>query len=110
MKLPAVAIAAVFIGGILLGLYPPIANHAVPHVPLVLSFAACSCLVLARLMLVQWQQLALGTVASMLSWLMLGVLSAENRTAAAAAGSHFDACQQRPDRAAFATALAWHFV
>jgi competence protein ComEC len=76
MKLPAVAIAAALTCGIVLGLWPPIANHTVSHVFLLLSFAACTCLILAGLALVQLQRLTLSAVASMLSWLMLGLLGA----------------------------------
>ena len=40
MKLPAVAIAAAFIGGIVLGLCPLFANHAISQAFLVRGFAA----------------------------------------------------------------------
>ena len=62
--------------GIAAGLCPPIANQASAPVFLDRGFAAAGCLVLAGIVLVRLERVALGAVASLLSWILLGVLGA----------------------------------
>ncbi len=76
MKLPAVAIAAAFVCGIAAGLYAPVANQAIAPAFLVWAFVAAGCLVLAGIVLVRLERVALGATASLLSWILLGVLGA----------------------------------
>src|SRR5260370_28715787 len=76
MKLPAVAIAAAFAGGIALGLYSPVAQNASLHLFLVTCFSAVCFLLFAGILLVSLRRLVLAAVASVLSWVLLGVLGA----------------------------------
>ena len=76
MKLPAVAIAAAFICGIVLGLRPVVANQATPQVFVVAGFAIAASLVIAGILLTRVQRLAVGAALSMSAWIMLGALSA----------------------------------
>ena len=76
MKLPAVAIAAAFVCGIVASLFPPVANRAIAPIFLVWGFAVAFCLVVTGILLVRLGRLALGAAASMLSWILLGVLGA----------------------------------
>ena len=76
MKLPAVAIAAAFVCGIAAGLYPPVADQAIAPVFLARGFVAAGCLVIAGILLVRLDRVRLGAAASLLCWMLLGVLGA----------------------------------
>jgi competence protein ComEC len=76
MKLPALAITALFVCGIVVGLYPPFAARTASHLFVLGGFVAAACLILAGLLLMRLQRLLPSAVASMLSWTLLGVLSA----------------------------------
>jgi hypothetical protein len=76
MKIPAVAIAAMFAGGIALGLYSPTAQVASSHVFLLSCFAAVGFLLFAGILLTSFGRLVLVAMASVLSWALLGVLGA----------------------------------
>jgi competence protein ComEC len=75
MKIPAVAIAAVFVGGILLGLLPAVARHATSHA--FLALAACCCFggLVAGLFLVSLNYLRLAATTSLGSWVALGIFA-----------------------------------
>jgi competence protein ComEC len=74
MKLPAVAIAAAFAGGIVLGVHPVAARNASSHILLSALFIFIGVLLLAGIALVKIGRLFLATVASFLAWLLLGLL------------------------------------
>jgi competence protein ComEC len=76
MKLPALTIAAAFAVGIVLGLRPVLGQTVAPRSVLMLSFAASGILVVAGILLASRDRLILGAAASLLSWMMLGVLGA----------------------------------
>jgi len=76
MKLPAVAIAAAFAGGIALGLYSPAAQNASLHLLLVTCFSAICFLLFAGILLVSLHRLVSAAMASVLSWILLGILGA----------------------------------
>lgn len=76
MKLPALAIAAAFVCGIVLGLCPPFASRAVAHVFLIDGFVVTGLFILAGILLTRLGRLVLSAAGSMLSWILLGVLSA----------------------------------
>jgi competence protein ComEC len=72
MRLPAIAIAAAFACGILLGLHPTIARKAASLLLLSCSFAVIAVLVLTGILFVRIGRLYLAAVASLLSWALLG--------------------------------------
>ncbi len=72
MRLPAVAIAAAFACGIVLGLHPAVARNAASFLLLSCSFVTIVVLVLAGFLLVRIGRLFPATVASLLSWILLG--------------------------------------
>jgi competence protein ComEC len=72
MRLPAVAIAAGFACGILLGLHPAIARNTASLLLLTLSFAAAAVLILAGIFLARIGRLYPAAIASLLSWVLLG--------------------------------------
>src|SRR5258708_32212069 len=74
MRLPAVTIAAALACGIVLGLHPAVARNAASHILLSCSFITIAVLVLAGIILVRIGRLFLATVASLLSWVLLGSL------------------------------------
>jgi competence protein ComEC len=76
MKLPALTIAAAFAGGIVLGLSPVFEQTVAPGSVLMLCFAASGILVAVGILLAKRDWLILGAAASLLSWVMLGVLGA----------------------------------
>src|SRR5271168_1030001 len=76
MKLPAVAIAAPFAGGIALGLSPLIARHATSSVFLLVGFGCAGALLAAGLLLVKRNRLFPAVAASYICWLLLCVLGA----------------------------------
>jgi len=76
VKLPAVAIAAAFVCGLALGLSSVFTHLSTSRHFLIAAFVAAALPILAGLILVRLQWLALGTGASVFSWVVLGVLSA----------------------------------
>jgi hypothetical protein len=76
MKLPAVSIAAAFTCGIALGLHPVVARNASSHILLPFFFIVIGFLVLIGMILVRIERLFLASVASILSWVLLGFLGA----------------------------------
>jgi competence protein ComEC len=74
MRLPAVAIAVAFAGGILLGLHPAVARNASSHTLLFSFFTFIVVLLLAGIILLRIGRLFLATFASLLSWALLGFL------------------------------------
>jgi competence protein ComEC len=76
MKLPAVAIAAAFACGIVLGQHPSIGRNAFPRALLLSAFLVAAILVLAGFILVKLRRLFPAAVASLLSWILVGFLGA----------------------------------
>jgi competence protein ComEC len=74
MRLPAVAIAAAFACGIVLGLRPAVARNAASLLLLSSSFVTIAVLVLTGILLVKIGRLVLAASASLLSWVLLGFL------------------------------------
>jgi len=74
MRLPAVAIAAAFASGILLGLHPAVARNAASSLLLPIFFVAIGVLLLAGILFVRIGRLFFAAGASLLSWAMLGFL------------------------------------
>lgn len=75
MRLPAVAIAAAFACGILLGLQPKIADNTASIVLLLLLLGSTAAFVLAGLILVKLDRFSLASTTSLLSWALLGFLA-----------------------------------
>ena len=76
MKLPAVALAAAFSGGILLGLQPVVAAHATSkHFLAVLIVFLLGCL-LATILLTRREKLWSAASCSLAAWVVLGVFAA----------------------------------
>lgn len=76
MKLPAVAIAAGFAGGIALGLHPLVVPHVTSRFFLATSFALSLTLIVAGLLLAKMERLFPAAVISLSSWASLGFLAA----------------------------------
>jgi len=76
MKLPAVATAASFVCGVILGLSAPIADRATSGRFLTAVFASSCSLILAGIWLTHAHRIAFRAAASVLSWIALGGLSA----------------------------------
>jgi competence protein ComEC len=76
VKLPALAIAAAFASGIALGLCPPLANRSASQAFFIDGFVVAGCFILSGIVLTQTGHLPLGASASMLSWILLGILGA----------------------------------
>src|SRR5258707_9704494 len=74
MRLPAVAIAAAFASGILLGLHAAVARNAASFLILSCSFAIVATLILTGTYFVKIERLILAAIASLLSWAGLGFL------------------------------------
>jgi beta-lactamase superfamily II metal-dependent hydrolase len=74
MRLPAVAIAAAFACGILLGLHPAVARNAASFLILSCSFAVAAALILTGMYFVKIERLIFAALASLLSWAWLGFL------------------------------------
>lgn len=72
MRLPAVAIATAFACGIVLGLHPAVGRNASSHILLSSFFIFIGVFVLAGIIFVKIRHLFLATVASLLSWILLG--------------------------------------
>jgi len=75
MRLPAVAIAAAFACGIVLGLHPAVAGNAASFTLLFFSFLTIAVLVLTGIFLLKIGRLVFAASVSLLSWLLLGFLS-----------------------------------
>jgi competence protein ComEC len=76
VKTPAVAIAASFVCGIVLGLSTGFAHRSTSHIFLVECSVIAGFSILAGLTFLRFNRLAYGAAASLLSWIALGVLSA----------------------------------
>src|SRR5712692_9670754 len=76
MKVPAVAIVAIFASGIVLGLCFPVALPYPSTAILAICFSAAALLILVGILLSRLGKLVLAAVASLLSWTLLGVLGA----------------------------------
>ncbi len=74
MKLPAVAIAASFVCGIVLGLGEVFARASASHFFLIAGFVAAALPILAGLLFARSGRLAFAAGASLLSWILLGIL------------------------------------
>ncbi len=74
MRLPAVAIAAVFASGILVGLHPAVARNASSSLLLSIFFITIAVLILTGILFLRIGRLFFAAVASLLSWGMLGFL------------------------------------
>ncbi len=72
MRLPGVAIAAAFAGGIVLGLHPAIARNAASFLLLASSFIMIAIFILTGILLVRIGRLVPAAVASILTWVLLG--------------------------------------
>jgi competence protein ComEC len=76
MRLPAVTIAAAFTCGIVLGMHPAVARNTSSHILLSSFFISIGVLVLTGIILVRIGRVSLASVASILSWVLLGFLGA----------------------------------
>jgi hypothetical protein len=76
MKIPAVAIAAAFAGGILLGQSHWISGHAGSRAFVPGAVLCCTALLAVGLLFALRDQLLLSTVASLLLWISLGTFAA----------------------------------
>ncbi|MGC1618615.1 MAG: ComEC/Rec2 family competence protein [Candidatus Acidiferrum sp.] len=76
MRLPAVALAALFVCGAVLGQAPWFAERISSHTYLVIGFACAGLLIGAGILLAKIERLFPAASLSALSWLLLGVLSA----------------------------------
>ena len=76
MRLPAVAITAVFAGGIVLGQWQPLVQRVSSNTFLAAGFAAAFVLVFSGILLARFKRLFPAAAASLLSWVLLGVLGA----------------------------------
>lgn len=76
MKVPAVAIVAIFACGIALGLCLPVASPDHSAAILAICFSAAALLIFAGIFFTKLGRLVLATMASLLSWTLLGVLGA----------------------------------
>jgi hypothetical protein len=74
MRLPAVAIAAAFASGIVLGLHPTVARNASSHIIVSSLFLLVASFVLAGIPFVSFGHLFVATIASLLGWVLLGFL------------------------------------
>jgi hypothetical protein len=76
MKLPAVAIAAAFAGGILLGLSHRVSTHAGEPITIPSAVRVCAVLLVAGLLFAWRDFVWCGGGTSLLCWLALGILAA----------------------------------
>jgi competence protein ComEC len=76
MKLPAVALAASFAGGILLGLQPALARHATSRTFLALTLVFLLVCLLAAILLTRRAKLWPAASCSLAAWVVLGVFAA----------------------------------
>jgi competence protein ComEC len=106
MKLPAVAIAALFAGGIAFGLHPAITRHATSHLLLLTLICSAASGIILGLALLRTATLFPTAICSGLAWLTLGVLGsciAEQPRAASHVLSLVEASQLDLE-----TPLRWH--
>src|SRR5271165_2513582 len=75
MKIPAVAIAASFLGGILLGLYPLLSQYAASRSFLLAIAICCAFILLLGLILATLDFLRLAALSCLLSWVALGTFA-----------------------------------
>jgi competence protein ComEC len=106
MKLPAVPIAALFAGGIALGLSPFIAPHATSNAFLVICFVWAGASLLAGFLLVKLNRLFPAAAASCICWMVLGVLGA--CLAEQPRPRHHVLSQIESGRLALKSPLRWH--
>jgi competence protein ComEC len=76
VKLPALAIAVAFTCGIALGLCPLLSSRSSSHAFFIDGFVVAGCFILSGIVLTQTGHLPLGAAASILSWILLGILGA----------------------------------
>ena len=76
MRLPAVAIAAAFACGILLGLHPAVERNASSFLLLSCSFAIIAILIFTGILMVRIGHLTLASITSLLCWVFLGFVGA----------------------------------
>ncbi len=76
MKLPAVAMAAAFLCGIVFGLCPPVVQHATSRFFLVAGFFTAGSFVFAGILLTTIGRLVLAAAASVFAWILLGAVGA----------------------------------
>jgi competence protein ComEC len=76
MRLPAVAIAAAFASGIVLGLHPAAARNTSSLKLLVFSFSAITLLICLGFLLLKFDRSFSAAAASLLTWVLLGFLGA----------------------------------
>jgi competence protein ComEC len=76
VRLPAVVLAALFAGGIALGLYSPVVQNASSHAFLVSCFLAAGGLLFTGLFLMSYRRLSFAASAAATLWFLLGVLGA----------------------------------
>jgi competence protein ComEC len=74
MRVPAVAIAALFAGGVALGLHPVVAQHASSRYLLVALFGCAAAAILLGLVLLRTKSLFSTALCGALAWLTLGIL------------------------------------
>jgi hypothetical protein len=74
MRLPAVALAAAFACGILMGLHPAVVRNAASLLVLSCSIAIVAVLILTGMYFMKIERLILAAIASLLSWAWLGFL------------------------------------
>jgi competence protein ComEC len=106
MRLPAVAIAAAFACGILLGLHPAVTRNAASFLILSTSFAIIAVLVLAGILFVRVERLFFAASASLLSWVLLGFLGVCIAQQPRDANHVISLLEQR--RLPLKTPLRWH--
>ncbi|MGB8476241.1 MAG: hypothetical protein WCE61_19335 [Candidatus Acidiferrum sp.] len=76
MRLPAVAIAALFACGVVLGQAPWFAERVSSHVYIAIGFALAAILICCGIFLTKFARLFPAAVFSALSWIILGALGA----------------------------------
>jgi hypothetical protein len=76
VKLPAVAMAAAFLCGIVLGLCPPVAQLATSRLFLSDGFFVAVSFVFAGMLLTTAGRLVLAATAAVFTWILLGLVSA----------------------------------
>jgi hypothetical protein len=76
MKIPAVALAAAFGGGIVLGLQPHISSHLSSRLFLILAILGIAAVVCLALALTLWERLVAAGILSLGCWIALGMVAA----------------------------------
>lgn len=76
MKVPAVAIAAAFAGGVVFGQSGPVARYISSLPYLAILFAGAALLICAGILLAKWKRLFPAAIISFVSWSLLGTLAA----------------------------------